>query len=191
MAVTHPVVPIQDTEFPLAREVTFQHLLDTYTSETNKVFSVWSVFRAEDLDFRTTPKSGAVAEIIRHQLLSEGRFFGEFLGTPEAQAAEVLPQDRSPEAFALRLLELARPRLEFLAAQPLSWWHEHVPFFDVKRERVRMFWPRILHTSHHRTQLTVCERLLDRPVLPTDGPAADVTWAIADPTLTVEAAARG
>jgi uncharacterized damage-inducible protein DinB len=48
----------------------------------------------------------------------------------------------------------------------------------------------VLHTAHHRTQLTVYLRLLDRPVPPTYGPTADVTWAGADPTQTAAAAGR-
>jgi hypothetical protein len=188
--MTYPQTAITDAEVPLAKDARFQHLLDTYASETNKVFSIWRSFRNEDLSFRPHPKSSTVVEIMQHQLLSERRFFGEFLGTPEVAAAEVLPSSKTPESFALRLVELARPRLEFLAAQFMPWWYERVPFFDVERERIWVFWRRILHTSHHRTQLTVYERLLDHPVLPTYGPTADVTWEGADPTISVEAAAR-
>jgi len=48
----------------------------------------------------------------------------------------------------------------------------------------------VLHTAHHRTQLTVYLRLLGKAVPATYGPTADVTWAGADPTLSVEAAQR-
>ncbi len=191
MPMTYPATAIPDAELPLASDPTLQHLIDTYASETNKLFSVWTSFHANDLDFRPHPKSSTVKEIMRHQLLSERRFFGEFLDSPEVPATAVLPPSEVPESFASRLLFLARPRLNFLAAQPLSWWYERVPFFDVERERIWIFWRRILHTSHHRTQLTVYQRLLGQPVLPTYGPTADVTWEGADPTLSVEAAARG
>lgn len=66
-----------------------------------------------------------------------------------------------------------------------------MPFFDVERNRIWVFWRRVLHSAHHRTQLTVSLRLLDRPVPPTYGPTADVTWSGADPTRTVDAARRG
>lgn len=167
-----------------------QHALDTYASETNKVYSVWTSFASEDLHFRPHPKSSTVVEIMQHQLLSERRFFGEFLGTPEMPAAEVVPPVRSAQEFAGRLVALAQPRLLFLAGQPSRWWLTHVPFFDVERERVWVFWRRILHTAHHRTQLTVYQRLLNSPVLATYGPTADVTWDGADPTHTAEAASR-
>lgn len=191
MAMTYPLVAIPESDVPIAREPALQHLLDTYASETNKVFSIWSGLRQSDIAFRPHPRSSAVGEALRHQLLSERRFLGELLGTPEVDATEVLPKQESLEAFAARLVELARPRLAFLSTKPLSWWQEPVPFFDVERERIWVFWRRILHTAHHRTQLTVYERLLDQPVLPTYGPTADVTWDGADPTLTVDAATRG
>lgn len=191
MPLSYPLVAIPEAAVPKAAEPILQHLLDTYASETNKVFSVWSSFRQEDWGFRPHPKSSTVGEIFRHQLLSERRFFGEFLGTPEVPAAEVLPGEETPEAFAERLIALAVPRLAYLASQPVAWWQETVPFFDVQRERIWVFWRRILHTAHHRTQLTVYERLLEQPVLPTYGPTADVSWEGADPTHSVEAAARG
>jgi uncharacterized damage-inducible protein DinB len=88
------------------------------------------------------------------------------------------------------MLELASPRLNFIAAGSQSWWLERVPFFDVERERIWIFWRRVLHTSHHRTQLTVYLRLLERKVPPTYGPTADVSWEGADSTHTTEAASR-
>ena len=81
-------------------------------------------------------------------------------------------------------------RLQFLAKQIEDWWLEVVPFFDVERERIWIFWRRVLHTAHHRTQLTVYLRILDRNVPATYGPTADVTWQGADPTHSVDAAGR-
>ncbi|MBK7928083.1 MAG: hypothetical protein IPJ98_11525 [Bryobacterales bacterium] len=190
MPMTYPHAAIQDAEIPRAREQMMQHALDTYASETNRVYSVWTSFAAEHLDFRPHSKSSSVAEIMRHQLFSERRFFGEFLGAPEAPAADVMPREPTAEEFAQRLVVLARPRLAFLAEQPRQWWLTRVSFFDVERERVWVLWRRVLHTAHHRTQLTVYQRLLDSPVLATYGPTADVTWEGADPTHTVEAASR-
>ena len=191
MPMTYPVTAIQDAEIPSATHPGFQHLLDTYASESNKTFSVWTSFEPDSLQFRPHPKSSTIVDILRHQLLSERRFFGEFLGTPEPSANEVLPPEDNPITFAGVLVALARPRLHFLAAQTPDWWHAQGPFFDVHRERIWVFWRRILHTAHHRTQLTVYQRLLEQPVLPTYGPTADISWAGADPTLTVEAAGRG
>ncbi|MGA2595008.1 MAG: DinB family protein [Bryobacteraceae bacterium] len=189
--MTYDRVEIPAGAVPGATEPAFQHLVDIYASETNKTASIWRAFSDNDLDWRPHPKSSGVVEIMRHQLLSERRFFAEFLGCPEPPGGEVLPSERTVQAFAGRLAQLALPRLMWIAERRAEDWLARVQFFDVERERIWVFWRRILHTAHHRTQLTVYLRLLDKPVLPTYGPTADVTWSGADPTLAVEAAGRG
>jgi uncharacterized damage-inducible protein DinB len=183
-------IAIPDSAVPRAANPLFQHLLDTYVSETNKVASTWKAFSDADLDFKPHERSSTVGQILKHQLLSERRFFGEFLKTPEPAPDQVLPADLTVETAIARFLELATARLAFFAAQPESWWMETVPFFDVERQRVWIFWRRVLHTAHHRTQLTVFLRLLGKEVPSTYGPTADVTWTGADPTHSVAAAGR-
>jgi uncharacterized damage-inducible protein DinB len=183
-------VAIPDDAVPAAADPRYQHAIDTYASETNKVVSVWSEFTNEDLDYRPHAKSASVGEIFKHELLSQRRFFGEFLGLAEPPAPKVLPKEATVESARERLRELAVARLEQLAGQPETWWRQPVPFFDVTRERIWVFWRRILHTAHHRTQLTVYLRLLDKPVPATYGPTADVSWQGADPTRSVESAGR-
>ncbi len=183
-----PAIP--DSALPRAANPLLQHLLHTYASEVNKVASVWREFADADLEFRPHEKSATVAGIFKHELLSERRFFGEFLSLVEPAAADVHPAASTVEAFTARLVELAQPRLPQLASKADSWWLEEVPFFDVRRQRIWIFWRRVLHTEHHRTQLTVYLRLMDRPVPSSYGPTADVTWAGADPTHTADAAGR-
>jgi len=48
-------------------------------------------------------------------LLSERRFFAEFLGLPEVPAEQVLPKKLTVADFRQRMLELALPRLGFMA----------------------------------------------------------------------------
>jgi uncharacterized damage-inducible protein DinB len=180
---------VHEAEVPRASDEHFQHLLDTYVSESNKVVSTWREFRDADLDFKPHPRSSSVREILKHQLLSERRFF-EFLGTPEPAPEEILPAELTLETASARFVELVRARLEFFARQDAAWWMTVVPFFDVQRQRIWIFWRRVLHTAHHRTQLTVYLRLLGRDVPSTYGPTADVVWKGADPTHTVEAAGR-
>ncbi len=182
---------IADSDIPRAAVPLLQHALDTYASETNKTASAWSQFEDSDLGYRPHARSATVAEILKHQLLSERRFFGEFLETPEPDAAQIVPADAgSVDAFTARLLELARPRLAYLAERTEPWWIESVPFFDVRRQRIWILWRRILHSAHHRTQLTVYLRLMNRTVPAVYGPTADVTWSAADPTNSVDAARR-
>jgi uncharacterized damage-inducible protein DinB len=183
-------VVVQESEVPQASARIFQHLLKTYASEINKLNSVWHEFAEDDLAFKPHPRSTTVREIMEHELLSERRFFGEFLGLPEVPANEVLPQDRTPQAYAARMVELSRERLQFLAKQGEDWWLDVVPFFDVERERIWIFWRRVLHTAHHRAQLGVYLRMLDKKVPSVYGPTADVRWEGADPTSSVAAASR-
>lgn len=190
MPMNYAYTAIPASAVPRASSPVFQHLLDTYASETNKVVSVWREFSTEDLSFRPHPRSSSVQEIFKHQLLSERRFFAEFLGLPEPPAADLLPAQTAPADYAERLRQLALPRLGLLAAREQAWWLEVVPFFDVQRERIWIFWRRVLHTAHHRTQLSVCLRLLGKPVPPTYGPTSDITWDGADPTRTLDAASR-
>jgi uncharacterized damage-inducible protein DinB len=181
---------ITDAEIPQAANPIFQHLVKTYASEVNKLNSVWHEFAEQDLAFKPHPRSSSVGQIIEHELLSERRFFGEFLGLPEVPAQEVLPEQRTPQSFAARMVELSRPRLAFLAKQNEDWWLAVVPFFDVERERIWILWRRVLHTAHHRAQLGVYLRLLNKKVPSIYGPTADVRWEGADPTSTVAAASR-
>jgi uncharacterized damage-inducible protein DinB len=183
-------IAIPDARIPKSSEPAFQHMLDTYASETNKVASVWREFHDDDLAFRPHPRSTTVADIFKHQLLSERRFFGEFIGTGEPAPADVLPAQMTVGHAIDRLTELALARLAELAPQRADWWHARIPFFEVERERIWVFWRRVLHTAHHRTQLTVYLRMMDRSVPPTYGPTADVKWDGSDPTDSVSAAGR-
>jgi uncharacterized damage-inducible protein DinB len=169
----------------------FQHLLDIYSSETAKTASTWRCFTDADLDYKPHPRSSSVRDILKHQILSERRFFAEFLGFPEPPAAQLLPEEDTIEAYGARYEDLARARLRGIAEAQGDWWQETTRFFDVERERIWIFWRRVLHTAHHRTQLTVYLRLLDRAVPSIYGPTADATWSGADPTTSIEAAERG
>src|SRR5215467_4719017 len=191
MPMEYEYTAIPDSAVPRASNPLLQHLLDTYASETSKVVSVWREFRPEDMAFRPAERSSTVLDIMKHQLLSERRFFAEFIGLEgEAAASALLPQDLTPAGFCRRNEDLCRPRLDRLAGKEASWWMEVVPFFDVRRQRIWVFWRRVLHTAHHRTQLSVYLRLLGKSVPPSYGPTADVTWQGADPTRSTEAAGR-
>jgi len=191
MPMQYEYAAIAEAQVPRASNPIFQHLLDTYASETSKVISVWRQFNADDMNFKPAERSSSVLDIMKHQLLSERRFFAEFMGLPgEPEAAALLPREPTPAAFCRRNEELCRPRLDRLAGRDETWWLEVVPFFDVQRQRIWVFWRRVLHTTHHRTQLSVFLRLMGRPVPSSYGPTADVTWTGADPTRSVEAAQR-
>src|SRR5437764_12442713 len=188
MPATYRSHGIDDREIPRAEDPAFQHLLDICASEINKLASVWRGFDDGVIDFRPHAKSMTGGEAFKHELLSARRFFGGFLGFPEPDADAVLPKEMTVDACVNRMADLARARLPHLGRGTRSWWDAPVAFFDVERPRLWVFWRRVLHSAHHRTQLAVYLRLLDRPVPAIYGPTADVTWSGADPTRSVDAA---
>lgn len=185
---------IPDAEVPASAEPAWQHLLATYASETNKTASMWKAVPDEKLDFRPHEKVNTVRTILVHQLLSERRFFAQFVGTAEPPVEELLPAGERPgtDAYIDRYVALAKLRLPQFAAGMTAWWLEPRPFFGgLVRERVWVFWRRVLHTCHHRTQVQTWLRLAGCHVPAIYGPSGDVSWSEADPTYSLDAARRG
>ena len=114
------------------------------------------------LDFQPHEKTNPIRTILIHQLLSERRFW------------------------------LAKGRLPQLGQGTAAWWLASRPFFGgLRLERIWVFWRRVLHTCHHRTQVQTWLRLAGRHVPAIYGPSGDVKWDEADPTYSVEAARKG
>jgi uncharacterized damage-inducible protein DinB len=185
---------IPDTAIPRAAEPVFQHLLTTYASEANKTVGVWRAVPDERLDFKPHDKANTIRTILVHQLLSERRFFGQFVGTEEPHVEELLPAGERPAvgAYVEKYVWLTMRRLPQFAVGTTAWWLEVRPFFGgLQRERIWIFWRRVLHTCHHRTQVQSWLRLAGCHVPVIYGPSGDVTWNEADPTYSLEAAKRG
>ena len=182
---------ILESEIPQGNPL-FQHVVDTYVSETNKLASVWQEIRDDQLGFQPHLRSSSIRQILVHQILSERRFFAEFIGLSEPPPESLLPAGDAPpvKAYIERAVGLARARLLPLAGADEAFWLTQVPFFDVRRQRIWVFWRRVLHTAHHRAQVGICLRILEDRVPATYGPTADVTWSGADPTTTLDAARR-
>jgi uncharacterized damage-inducible protein DinB len=193
--VHYDFTAIPDDEIPDAAEPAFRHAVVTYASEANKTASVWRAVPDALLDFKPHPKVNTVRTILAHQLLSERRFFAEFVGLDEPPAGALLPPGEAPpvRAYVDTYVGLARRRLPRLAAGTAAWWLEGRPFFGgLVRERAWVFWRRVLHTCHHRTQVQTWLRLAGHePVPAVYGPSGDVTWDGADPTYPPGAAGRG
>ena len=191
----HDFTAIPDPEIPRAADPTFQHILTTYASEANKTVGMWRAVPDSLLDFRPHEKANTIRTILVHQLLSERRFFAQFVGTDEPAVEELLPAAETPatQAYIDKYIWLVRQRLPQLAWGTAAWWLEDRPFFDgLERERIWIFWRRVLHTCHHRTQVQSWLRLSGhQPVPAIYGPSGDVKWAEADPTYSLEAAKRG
>jgi uncharacterized damage-inducible protein DinB len=198
-------IAIPDSDIPTAAEPQWQHLLATYVSESNKTASMWRAVPENCLDFRPDDKVNTIRVILVHQLLSERRFFAQFVGTEEPPTDELVPtgDPGSPadlystveKAYVGDYIEkyvwLCKRRLPQLAAGTTDWWLAPRPFFGgLTRERIWVFWRRVLHTCHHRTQVQTWLRLAGEHVPAIYGPSGDVTWTDADPTYSLAAANR-
>jgi uncharacterized damage-inducible protein DinB len=186
---------VPDADVPRAIDPVFQHVLQTYASEANKTVSVWRAVPDDLLDFRPHEKTNPIRTILVHQLLSERRFFAQFVGTEEPPVEELLPAGERPvvQAYLEKYVWLVKRRLPQLAQGTAAWWLESRLFFGgLRRERIWVFWRRVLHTCHHRTQVQAWLRLAGQePVPAIYGPSADEKWDEADPTYSPEAAKRG
>lgn len=187
-------IAIPDAEIPRAADPVFQHLLTTYVSEANKTAGMWRAVPDNQLDFKPHEKVNTIRTIFVHQLLSERRFFAQFVGTDEPSVEELLPAGEKPVGsdYIEKYVWLTKRRLPQFAAGTTAWWLEERPFFGgLMRERIWVFWRRVLHTCHHRTQVQSWLRLAGCHVPAIYGPSGDVIWSEADPTYSLDAAKRG
>jgi uncharacterized damage-inducible protein DinB len=191
--MNYEFIAIADADVPAARERTFQHVLETYASETNKTVSMWRAIPNDTLDFKPHEKTNSLRTILTHQLLSERRFFAQFVGTDEPAVEQLLPAGDKPNCqdYIDKYVWLAKSRLPQFAKGSAEWWFEMRPFFGgLQRQRIWIFWRRVLHTCHHRTQVQTWLRLAGQQVPAIYGPSGDVKWDEADPTYSLEAARR-
>ena len=89
--MTYDFIAIPDEDVPPATDPLFQHLVVTYASETNKTASMWWAIPNDLLDFKPHEKVNSIRAILVHQILSERRFFAQFVGTVEPPVQELLP----------------------------------------------------------------------------------------------------
>jgi len=89
---------IPDAEVPQGVDPTFQHVIQTYVSEANKTVSMWQAVPDDLLDFKPHEKTNSLGTILAHQLLSERRFFAQFVGIDEPAVEELLPKVEKPTA---------------------------------------------------------------------------------------------
>src|SRR5579885_2368202 len=136
-------IAIPDEEVPQATDPLFQHLVTTYASETNKTASVWRAIPDDLLDYMPHEKTNTIRAILAHQILSERRFFTQFVGTEEPPVEALLPPDEAPAVaeYIECYLWPAKARLPQLAAATAVWWLEERPFFGgLRRQRIWTFW---------------------------------------------------
>jgi hypothetical protein len=108
---------IPDAEIPRAVEPVFHHVLTTYASEANKTAIMWRAVPEDLLDFKPHEKNNPIRTILVHQLLSELRFFAQFVGTEEPPVEDLLLPGEKPvvEAYIDKYIWPVKRRLPQLA----------------------------------------------------------------------------
>jgi hypothetical protein len=117
------------------------------------------------VDFKPHEKTNTFRAILIHQILSERRFFAQFVGTEEPPVEGLRPAGEHPpvQAYLDQYVWLAKRRLPQFTSASAEWWLEEWPFFGgLKRLRIWTFWRRLLHTCHHRTQVQTWLQLAGR-----------------------------
>ena len=124
-------IAIPDADVPQAVDPICQHIVTTYASEANKTASVWRAVPNHLLDFKPHEKTNPIRTILVHQLLSERRFFAQFVGTEEPPVKELLPAGDKPtvSAYLDKYIGPTRRRLPQLAHGTVASWLESRPFF--------------------------------------------------------------
>lgn len=149
----------------------FQFLVETYRTERLKTLTVWSQFGDRDFEFRPTALSRSVREQMVHQCLSEQGWFTKMLGLPIAWPELPAPETRL--SLIEHYAEASERRLSQLEQQTVDWFDHATTFFTVPRSKAWVLVRRIVHSAHHRGQLTGYLRLLDQALYSTYGPTAD------------------
>jgi len=151
--------------------VRYAFLLDTYETERLKTLSVWSSFHDSDFNFRPAIRIRSPHEHMVHQCVSEDNWMKNMLSIDSGMPQ--LPATERRLEFLQHYAAASEKRLALLREKDDAWWEEATQFFNVARPRTWIMLRRLTHSAHHRAQLTVYLRLLERPVYSTYGPSAD------------------
>ena len=149
----------------------YAFLIDTYTTERQKILGAWAMFRDEDMSWRPAARARSVHEHMVHQCLSEDVWMKNFLGIDVSEPP--LPATETRYEFIKKYANASGRRLHELTTKPESWFEEHARFFDVDRSRAWILVRRVAHSAHHRGQLTTYLRSIGRDLFSTYGPTAD------------------
>ena len=149
----------------------YDFLIETYRTERLKTLSVWSQVPDDRMSFRPEPRARTPHEHMVHQCVSEDTWMRNMLGIGVSLPA--LPAEESRRSFLEHYAAASGERLAQLQQKPETWFEEETTFFDVKRTRAWVLTRRLMHSAHHRGQLTSYLRLWGQPLYSTYGPSAD------------------
>ena len=149
----------------------YSFLIETYSTERQKILGVWAMFKDEEMPWRPHPRARSVHEQMVHQCVSEDHWMKNFLGIDLGEPP--LPALETKREFIKKYAASSSARMGGLEAKPESWFEDTAQFFDVRRSRAWILVRRIAHSAHHRGQLTTYLRALGHELYSTYGPTAD------------------
>ena len=149
----------------------YDFLVETYRTERIKTLSVWSQFSDDEMEYRPEARARTPHEHMVHQCISEDNWMKKMLGVDTKESA--LPAIEGKLEFIKWYAKVSELRLKELSSKPDDWFEETTEFFEVSRSRAWVLTRRIVHTSHHRGQLSAYLRILGRDLYSTYGPSAD------------------
>ncbi len=149
----------------------YDFLIETYRTERLKTLSVWSQVPDDRMSFRLEPRARTPHEQMVHQCVSEDTWMRNMLGIGLSLPA--LPAEESRRSFLEHFAAASGERLAQLQQKAETWFEEETTFFDVRRTRAWVLTRRLMHSAHHRGQLTSYLRLWGQPLYSTYGPSAD------------------
>jgi hypothetical protein len=185
-------IALADSDVPQVADQNVRDALSTYAGEANMTAGVWRAVPDELLDFKPHENTNSILAILVHHLVSEHRFFAQFVGMQEPPVEELLPPGEKPAVSAYLDKHISSRRLLQLAKATGAWWLEIRRLFgDLKRERIWVFCRHVLRTSHRRTEVESWLRLAGQHVPANDVPSGDLKCDEANPTGSLEAVKRG
>jgi uncharacterized damage-inducible protein DinB len=149
----------------------YSFLVETYSTERQKILGVWAMFRDDEMSWRPEPRARSVHEQMVHQCVSEDYWAKNFLGIELSE--QPLPTVETRLEFMRKYAAASSRRLEQFEATPEPWFEEQARFFDVIRNRAWILVRRVAHSAHDRGQLTAYLRVLGHSLYSTYGPTAD------------------
>ncbi len=149
----------------------YDFLIETYRTERLKTLSVWSQVPDDRMSFRPEPRARTPHEQMVHQCVSEDTWMRNMLGIGVSLPA--LPAEESRRSFLEHYAAASGERLAQLQQKLETWFEQETTFFDVRRTRAWVLTRRLMHSAHHRGQLTSYLRLWGQPLYSTYGPSAD------------------
>lgn len=149
----------------------YEFLAESFETERVKTLSVWSQVRDEDMEFRAEPRARTPHEHMVHQCMSEDAWMRTMLGIDAGLPA--LPASEDRLSFLTHYAAASAARAAALRAADAAWYDAKTTFFGEERSRAWVVVRRLVHTAHHRGQLTSILRMRGVALYSTYGPTAD------------------